>query len=197
MARRREGAAQVHPDDGVPLLDRHVDHHPVTQDAGVVDQDVEPAEGVDGRLDQPPGAVVVRDVVAVGHGFAAHAPDLVDHLTGRSGRAPGPVDLGPEVVHHDLGALAGELEGVLPPDAPARPGDDDDASVADAHDVRSLSRISRMSRMLVCLGLISISDRSAAAPCRRSILVPQQPLVDLPRILARQLRRRNPPCAGT
>ena len=53
VAGRGEGAAQVHLDHGVPLVDRHVDQHAVAQDARVVHQHVEAAEGVDGRLDQP------------------------------------------------------------------------------------------------------------------------------------------------
>ena len=39
-----EGALQVHPDHVVPLLLGHVEDHPVAQDAGDVDQHVEPPE---------------------------------------------------------------------------------------------------------------------------------------------------------
>ena len=78
------------PDDVVPLLGGHVDEHPVAEDAGVVDQHVEPAEGVDGGLDDPTGGVVVADVVAVGDGFAAHGPNGIDDLTGRAGELPVP-----------------------------------------------------------------------------------------------------------
>ena len=45
---------------------------------------------------------------------------VVDHLAGRAGRAALAVALGAEVVDHDLGSLAGELERVLAPDAPTR-----------------------------------------------------------------------------
>ncbi len=50
--------------------------HPVAQDAGVVDDDVEVAEGLDRRVDQPLGALPRRDVVAVGDRLAAHRLDL-------------------------------------------------------------------------------------------------------------------------
>ena len=86
-----------------------------------------------------PAPSAVRDVVTVGHRLAAHGPDLVDHLAGRAVGAAGAVHLGAEVVDDHLGALAGELEGVLPPDAPARAGDDDDPSVTDTHVVPLLS----------------------------------------------------------
>ena len=49
---RGEVALQVDPDDVVPVRLVHVEAHLVPQDAGVVDQDVELAEGVDGLLDQ-------------------------------------------------------------------------------------------------------------------------------------------------
>ena len=133
VAGRGEGAAQVDLDHGVPLVDRHVDQHAVAQDARVVDEHVDRPVGVDGRLDQAARALVVRDVVAVGHGLAAHAADLVDHLAGRTVRGAGPVHLRAQVVDDELGALVGELERVLPPDASACPGDDDDPSVTDTH----------------------------------------------------------------
>ena len=73
-------AAQVHPDDRVPLLDRHVDEHPVADDAGVAHHGVETAEGVDRLRDEAAGAVPVADVVAVDDGLAAGRDDLVDDL---------------------------------------------------------------------------------------------------------------------
>ena len=45
----------------------------------------------------------------------------------------------PEVVDDDLGALAGQLEGVGPADAAPGPGDDDDASFADADHADSMA----------------------------------------------------------
>ena len=44
---------------------------PVAQDPGVVDEDVEIAERVDGGVDERLAAVPVGDVVVVGDGLAA------------------------------------------------------------------------------------------------------------------------------
>ena len=78
------------PDDGVPLLRGHVDEHAVAQDAGVVDEDVETAEGLDSGGDQPGGALPVRHVVAVGDGLAPHGPDGIHHFAGRADELPVP-----------------------------------------------------------------------------------------------------------
>src|SRR3546814_5459527 len=51
-AQRGERALQVHVDDRVPLVLAHVHQHPVAQDAGVVDEHVDAAEGLDGGLDR-------------------------------------------------------------------------------------------------------------------------------------------------
>ena len=84
MVRRSERPLEVDLDDRVPLCLGHVGEHPVAQDAGVVDDDVEPAEAVDRALHHPTGGLEVADVVGVGDGLAAHALDLVDDLLGGS-----------------------------------------------------------------------------------------------------------------
>jgi hypothetical protein len=61
----------VDADDGVPFLLAHVEDHPVTQDAGVVHQDVEPALLGDGGVDQRLDRVEVRDIGRVGDGATA------------------------------------------------------------------------------------------------------------------------------
>ena len=68
---------EVHGDDGVELLLAGVGDHPVPHDAGVIDQDVEPAEGVDGGRDQPGGLIPVGHVGATGDGFASGGGDFV------------------------------------------------------------------------------------------------------------------------
>ena len=52
----------------------------VTQDAGIVDDDVDGPEGIKGRLHD---GLSVLDRVIVGHGLAAEGTDLLDHLVGR------------------------------------------------------------------------------------------------------------------
>src|SRR5439155_23599458 len=122
----------------VPLLLGHVDEHPVAQDAGVVDEDVEAAKALHGRVDQALGTLPVGHVVAVGDSLAARGADLFDHLAGGTGRRTAAVDLGSQVVDDDLGALAGILQGVAPADAATGAGDDDDAAVTDSHQSVSL-----------------------------------------------------------
>lgn len=59
----------------VPVLVFHVLEADVAQDAGIVDEDVNPAERLDGGLDNP---VAILDRVVVGYGLAACRSDLVD-----------------------------------------------------------------------------------------------------------------------
>jgi hypothetical protein len=89
MVAGREGALQVHFDDRVPLLFRHGEHHPVPQDPGVVHDDVEATEVVDGLAHQLLGSRPVADVVGVGHCLTAEGRDLVDHLLRGTGVVPG------------------------------------------------------------------------------------------------------------
>ena len=60
-ARDVEGAIEVHLDDRVPFLDRHVMEHAVAQDAGIVHDDIDTAEIVDRILHHALGVVPVRD----------------------------------------------------------------------------------------------------------------------------------------
>ncbi len=83
VLRRREVALEVDGDDGVPLLLGHVHEHPVAEDPGVVDEDVEAAELVDRLLDHATGAREVGDVLAVRDRLAAGGADLLDDLLGR------------------------------------------------------------------------------------------------------------------
>ena len=64
VAGRAEVAAQVDADHVVPLALGHVDDEAVAQDAGVVDEDVDAAEGLDRRVDQRAGSFPVGDVAA-------------------------------------------------------------------------------------------------------------------------------------
>ena len=52
MVARRECALQMHADHRVPLFLGHGEEHSVAEDSRVVDEDVQPPEGVDGLLDQ-------------------------------------------------------------------------------------------------------------------------------------------------
>jgi hypothetical protein len=123
----------VDADDGVPLRLVHVEEHPVAQDPGVVDEDIQAPELVVRLVDHLLRGVPIGDVAAVRDGFTAHGFDLVhDRLSNVRGVA-GVVALLAEVVHDDLRTLACELERVTTSDAAAPAGDDDDTSFADTH----------------------------------------------------------------
>jgi hypothetical protein len=66
-------------EDEVPVLVLHVLEADIAQDAGVVDEDIDAAESLDGRLDD---AVAILDAVVVGDGLAASGLDLVDDNIG-------------------------------------------------------------------------------------------------------------------
>ena len=70
---------EVDPDDGVPILFRHVGEQTVAQDAGIVDQDVETAERLDRHSDHGLGIRPVGHVVAAHRGLAAGHLDLRHH----------------------------------------------------------------------------------------------------------------------
>ena len=129
MPQRREVALEVDPDHRVPLLLGGVHQHPVAHEAGVVDQDVEPAELVDRLLHHRRGLLEVGHVGAVRHRPAARRLDRGDDLVGR--RLPRALagERDAVVVDHDGRAVRGQLERVRPADAAARSGDDRDATL--------------------------------------------------------------------
>jgi len=61
--------------DEVPVLVLDVLEGDVAQDTGVVEEDIDAAKRLDGRLDD---ALAVLDAVVVGDGLAASGLDLVD-----------------------------------------------------------------------------------------------------------------------
>ncbi len=85
VPRHREVTLQVHADDRVPLFLARGEEHAVADEAGVVDEHVEPAERVDRGLHEALRACPVGDVVGVRDGLAAERVDLVDDVL----RGPG------------------------------------------------------------------------------------------------------------
>ena len=133
VAREVERALEVHGDDAVEVLLGHRHEHPVAQDAGVVDDDVEVAERLDGLVRPSPGTVEGGDAVGVGHRLATGGDDLVDDRLGGRGVGTAAVAGAAEVVDDDLGALGSEQQGVLAADAAPAAGDDRNSSVQDNH----------------------------------------------------------------
>ena len=78
-------------DHRLKVLDRHLGEALVTQDAGIVDEDVDPSPCVHGVFDHAFCALTVRHRAAVGKGFTAGGFDLGNHLLGRLGATTGAV----------------------------------------------------------------------------------------------------------
>ena len=130
VMRRRERAFQVHLDDRVPIGFFHIDQHAVAQDAGIVDEHVEPAEGGDCMLHQPPRALPMADILAIGDGLATGGLDLGDDGLRRRVIGAAPVAAGADIADDDLCALGGELQRVFASNAARRPGDDGHPALA-------------------------------------------------------------------
>ncbi|CAO0835158.1 hypothetical protein SMICM17S_01060 [Streptomyces microflavus] len=125
-------ALEVDAHHRVPVVLVQVDEHPVAQEARVVDQGVEAAEGVQGGGDQGGGALGGGDVAVVDDRFAAPGRDLLDDPAGGSARAS--VAAGPdaEVVDDDPGSFGGEGERVGPAEAASGARDGDDPARAES-----------------------------------------------------------------
>ena len=120
-------------DDRVPILLRHVEDHPVAQDARVIDHDVELAKVVDGALKNALGGFEVGDAFEVGYGLAAAGADLPDHLFGGRTRLPGAVEMSPQVIDHHFSAVLRHQQGFFPSDSAPRSGDDRDLAFQKCH----------------------------------------------------------------
>ena len=104
-------------------------HPGPAHDAGVVHHDVDPAERVQGGVDEGPTVVGSRDVTGVGDRVTARRDDLGGH--GRRGAGIRAVALhrSTEVVDDDTRAACREQTRVRATDPAPRAGDDRDASV--------------------------------------------------------------------
>ncbi len=119
-----ERTTEVHVEDGLDLGLLHLVEGLVPEDAGVVDDDVDSVERIDGRLDDRLAAFGRCDAVAVGYRLATEGLDLFDDPLGGCGRAAASVDGATEVVDDDTSSTTGELERVLAAEAAACTGDD-------------------------------------------------------------------------
>ncbi|MNO86526.1 hypothetical protein D3C76_779250 [compost metagenome] len=104
-----ESALDVHVLDQVPLFLGHLVEGTVTQDAGVVDQDIEGAESLQrGGHD----LLALGHRMVVGHRLAAQRTDFGDHGVGGGAGAAQAFGGHTQVVDHDLGASGAEQQGV-------------------------------------------------------------------------------------
>ena len=114
----------MHVDDRSPEVGGHVVERLVAQDAGVVDHDVDPAEGVERALHDRRPALDGGDRVGVGDRLATGRLDLVDDPFGSTLVAAGAVDRPTEIVHDDQRPTSGHHQGVLTAEAASRTRDD-------------------------------------------------------------------------
>src|SRR5436853_571405 len=76
----------------VPALLAHVEDHPVAQDAGAGDEDVDAAEARERGADDAPSTFPVGDGVRVGDRLTPVPFDLPDDVEGRAGGRRAAVD---------------------------------------------------------------------------------------------------------
>jgi hypothetical protein len=122
-------AHQVHLHHGAEIGDVHLREGLVAQDSRVVDEDIDPAPGVDGLLHHGLHRGKVGHRGAVGQGFAPGGADLVHHRLRRRDRAARAVHRAPEVVDHHPGPAGGQGQRMLTSQAAAGAGHDGHAAV--------------------------------------------------------------------
>ena len=123
----------MHGDDGVPVVLAHREQHAIAEDAGVVHDDVDVAERVDGLLHHGTGLVEDGDIAAVDDRLAAHCLNLGHDVLGRSGVGATTGGIATKVVDDDFGAFRRHHQCVFAADAAAGAGDQRDLSVENAH----------------------------------------------------------------
>jgi hypothetical protein len=120
----------VHGDHRVPLGFGHVDQHAVTEDACVVDHDVQTPVALDRQVNHRLGLGKVCDVATIGHRLAARLDDLGHHLVRRTIVLTAvSATVAAKVVHHHFGAVLGQHQRMLAADAPPGTGHQTDASL--------------------------------------------------------------------
>ncbi len=124
---------EVDVDDDVPFGFGHVDDDAVAQDAGIVHQDVEIAERLDGLIDESLGAFPVGHVVAVDNRVAPRRLDVFHGLLRGSQVGASPLLITTEVVDHDPGSFVCEQQRMFPAEATPRSGDDRHPAVQCTH----------------------------------------------------------------
>jgi hypothetical protein len=140
VSRDREVALEVDGDHGIPLVLGHVHEHPVAEDSGVVDEDVEPAELVDRLPHEALRPGEAGDVLAIRRRLAARGADLLhDLLRGARVRSLAG-EPGAEVVDHELRSGPGEGERVRAADPAPGARDDRDLAAQIGHSCGAYAR---------------------------------------------------------
>ena len=131
--RHQHRAREVHRNDRVPLVARHLHKGLVAQDARVVDQNVDAAEGVERALRDARSTLFGRHVVEVGHGLAARRSNLLRNHLGCGRARAHAVTRAAKVVDDQQGAFARKLQRVAPTEAAAGTRYDRYLSIQQSH----------------------------------------------------------------
>ena len=107
----------MHADHGIEIVFAHTGEQFVANEACVVDDDVQAAEGLHGEVQCRRAGAQVADVAVERHRLAASGPDLLGH----AGRTA-------QIVDDHAGALACEQQRVLPAETLPAAGDHGDFS---------------------------------------------------------------------
>jgi hypothetical protein len=121
-----EGAVEVHPQHVRPVRPAHAMEDTVAQNAGVVDQHIDPAKGGECGLDDLLGVLRLGDGERGSDRLTAAALDLVHHLVGGRGIGAGAFEARADVADDDAPTLAGHRQRNAAADAPSGAGDNCD-----------------------------------------------------------------------
>jgi hypothetical protein len=124
MARTVEGAFDVAVADLLEELCIELPDRLRDRESGVVDEDVDAAEGIERRLHDPLRSVPFRHRIAIGDRAPARLADLPRHRLGRRRVAARAIDRRAEIVDDDVRAEARERERGRSPDAASSAGHD-------------------------------------------------------------------------
>ncbi|MNN54178.1 hypothetical protein D3C81_1689740 [compost metagenome] len=115
---------QVHAHHHVPVLFRQADEHAVTQDPGVVDQNMHFVERRQCSIDDALSAAQGGDVAIVGDCSATTGTNFVDHRLG---------GLATNVIDHHIGAFSGKCQRIRAAQPATGTGDDRGTTCTDSH----------------------------------------------------------------
>jgi len=119
-----ERAVQMHVDDVRPIRPTHAVEDTVAQDAGVVDQDVDAAKGIERGLNNPFRVLRLGDGQRRNHRLAAGGLDLLHHRLRRASVGAGTVEVRADVVDDHARAFRRQQHRNAATDAAPRAGDD-------------------------------------------------------------------------
>ena len=124
-----EAAEEMDADDRLEVGDAHLVEDAVAQDARVVDDAVDAAEGVEGATDDALGSFGLADTVRARHRHPTRALDLPHDGLGGAYILALALGTAAEIIDHHLAALGRGEKGDLAADAAAGPCDDDDLAL--------------------------------------------------------------------